>query len=232
MSARTNAITPRVILQMLIIVVVLPFLPLIISGHWAWWEAWVYALTTVLAFVLSRFLAAQRHPDILQERARSMNLQDAKSWDRILAPALAFGNIVIVIVAGLDRLFHWTTPFSPVTKLIALLVILLGYLLGTWALMENRFFSGVVRIQKDRGHQVVSSGPYRFFRHPGYAGALWVYSFTPLLLDSAWAFIPAFSLMGILILRTSLEDRTLQDELPGYAEYARRTRYRLFPGIW
>ncbi|MGB8982755.1 MAG: isoprenylcysteine carboxylmethyltransferase family protein, partial [Anaerolineales bacterium] len=89
-----------------------------------------------------------------------------------------------------------------------------------------------VRIQHERGHQVVSTGPYRFVRHPGYAGALWGYLAIPLLLDSAWAFLPAILLNGALVLRTALEDKTLQAELPGYKEFARKTRYRLFPGIW
>jgi len=115
---------------------------------------------------------------------------------------------------------------------IALIVMLLGYLLGSWALIENRFFSGVVRIQTDRGHRVVSTGPYRLIRHPGYAGALWAYLAIPLLLDSAWAFIPALLLVGVLVLRTALEDRTLQEELPGYKEFARKTRFRLIPWVW
>ena len=126
----------------------------------------------------------------------------------------------------------WTSPFSWLANLIAILMIILGYILGSWALLENRFFSGVVRIQKDRGHHVISSGPYHFIRHPGYAATLWAYLFTPLLLDSAWAFIPGFLLIGVLVIRTALEDQTLHEELPGYKDYARKTRYRLLPGIW
>jgi protein-S-isoprenylcysteine O-methyltransferase Ste14 len=161
-----------------------------------------------------------------------MDLQDAKPWDKLLAPSLAFGALFILIVAGLDRLFGWTVPFAIHIKIVALIVIILGYLLGSWALIENRFFSGVVRIQKDRGHRVVSTGPYRFIRHPGYAGALWAYLATPVLLDSMWAFIPAFLLVAVLVLRTTLEDRTLQQELPGYTEFAETTRFRLIPGLW
>lgn len=92
--------------------------------------------------------------------------------------------------------------------------------------------TGTVRIQSERGHQVVSSGPYRFVRHPGYAGALWGFLAVPVWLDSAWAFLPALLLMGILVLRTALEDKTLQAELPGYKEFTQKTRYRLLPGIW
>ena len=161
-----------------------------------------------------------------------MELQGAKSWDRILAPLMAFGSLFILILAGLDKSFGWTAPFTLNAKLAALLVVILGYAFGSWALIENKFFSGVVRIQTDRGHRVVTTGPYRFVRHPGYAGALWTYLATPILFDSLWAFIPSLLLFAVLVLRTSLEDRTLQAELPGYAEYAQRTRYRLFPGIW
>ena len=232
MAAQTNVFTPRVLVRMLIVVVLFPLIPMIVSGHWAWWEAWTYGLVSVAGFFISRLLAARRHPDILAERARSMVMQDAKSWDKILAPSLAFGNILILIVAGLDQLFGWTVPFSPAIKISSLGVILLGFLLGSWALVENRFFSGVVRIQRDRDHRVVTTGPYRFIRHPGYAGALWTYIALPLLLDSVWAFLPALLLVGVLVLRTALEDRTLQDELPGYRDYAQQTRYRLIPKIW
>ena len=232
MSDTKRTFTLKVIVQLLIVVVFMPLLPLIISSVWDWWEAWIYAVISTVGFILSRALAAKRHPDILQERARSMELQDAKSWDRILAPVMALGSVVILIVAGLDKLYGWTSPFSTMVKIVAFVVILLGYVLGTWALMENRFFSGVVRIQTDRGHQVVTTGPYRFIRHPGYVGVLWTYFALPLFLDSLWALIPAVLTLAASILRTALEDKTLQAELPGYKEYAQRTKYRLFPGIW
>jgi len=107
-----------------------------------------------------------------------------------------------------------------------------GYALGSYALIENAYFSGVVRIQADRGQHVVSSGPYRWLRHPGYAGTLLAYLATPFLLDSAWALLPALFLAAVLILRTRLEDQTLQAELDGYRDYAQRVRYRLLPGVW
>jgi len=224
--------TLKVIIQLLIVVVIMPMLPLMISGVWAWWEAWIYAVTAILGFIVSRALAAKRHPDILQERARSMELQDAKPWDRFLAPMMALGSVFILIVAGFDKLFGWTSPFSPTIKIVAFIVILMGYVLGTWALIENRFFSGVVRIQTDRGHQVITTGPYRFIRHPGYVGVIWTYFALPFFLDSLWALIPAVLTLAVSILRTALEDKTLQAELPGYKEYAQITKYRLFPGIW
>ena len=233
MKTQAKYMSAKTIVQLVFVVMVMPLLPMIISGAWNWWEAWAYTLLTSFGFIISRGLASRRHPDILDERARSMGLQDAKPWDKILAPAMALGSVVILIVAGVDKLNGWTTtPYSITAKVATLIVIVLGYILGTWAMVENKFFSGVVRIQEDRGHRVVATGPYRFIRHPGYAGTLWVYLLMPILFDSLWAFIPALLLFGVVILRTSLEDRTLQAELPGYAEYAQKTRYRLFPGIW
>ena len=105
MSAQTKVMTPRRLVQMIIIVAVFPLIPMIISGRWNWWEAWVYALVSILGFVISRVLAARQHADLLQERARSMDLENAKPWDKLLAPILAFGGLFILIVAGLDRLF-------------------------------------------------------------------------------------------------------------------------------
>lgn len=232
MSDTKRAFTLRSIVLMVIVVFVVPFLPMIISRVWDWWEAWAYAIIGIFGFILSRALAARRHPDILAERSRSIELQDAKPWDKALAPLLAFGSVLILVVAGLDKLFGWTQPFLFEIKVAALIVIIFGFVVGSWALIENRFFSGVVRIQTERGHHVVTTGPYRFIRHPGYAGALWAYLTMPLLLDSIWAFIPAVLLLVVLVVRTSMEDATLQNELPGYREYAQKTHYRLMPGIW
>ena len=232
MATQTKLMTPKTIVQLILVLVVMPLLPLIISGAWGWWEAWAYAILSFLGFIISRALASRRHADLLVERTRSMGMQDAKTWDRILAPAMALGSVIPLVVAGMDKLFGWTQPFELNLKIVSLVVVILGYALGSWALIENRFFSGVVRIQTDRGHHVVTTGPYRFVRHPGYAGAFWTYLATPVLLDSLWALIPTVLLIGVLVLRTSLEDRTLQAELPGYMDFTQKTRYRLFPGIW
>jgi len=204
----------------------------LISWRWDWWEAWVYAVICILGFAISRALAARRHPDLLAERARFMQHENAKPWDKLLAPLIGFGGGLIPLAAGLDARFHWSPTFSLPVKTLSLVIILAGYALASYALIENRFFSGMVRIQTDRGHQVVSSGPYRWMRHPGYAGGLLSYLATPFFLDSLWAFLPAAFLTIVLVIRTDWEDRTLQDELEGYRDYAKRVRYRLLPGVW
>ncbi len=232
MKNQPKRITPRAIVLMLFFIVVIPFLPLLISRQWDWWEAWVYAIIGILSFAISRGLAARHHPDLLAERARFLQHEDAKSWDKRLAPLVGLGGALIPLVAGLDALFDWSPPFSLPVKILALVIILAGYALGSYALTEKRFFSGMVRIQTDRDHKVVSSGPYRWMRHPGYAGALLTYLATPLFLDSWWAFLPALFITIVLVIRTSLEDKALQDELEGYYDYAGRVRYRLLPGVW
>jgi protein-S-isoprenylcysteine O-methyltransferase Ste14 len=225
-------LTPRVIIMLLVFVVLVPFLPLLISRQWDWWEAWVYAIISILGFVISRVIAGRRDPGLIAERARYTDQPDAKSWDKTLSPLVGLGGALIPLVIGLDALYGWSEPFSMPVKMLGLAGILAGYALGSYALVENRFFSGMVRIQTERGHQVVSSGPYRWIRHPGYAGALVTYLATPFFLDSIWALLPALFLTVVLVIRTSLEDRTLQEELDGYREYVGRVRYRLLPGVW
>ena len=232
MNNQQRTISPCVIVPMLFFVVVVPFLPLLISWRWDWWEAWAYAIIGILGFAISRVLAARRHPDLLAERARFLQHENAKPWDKLVAPLVGLGGGLVPLVAGLDALFDWSPTFSLPVKIVSLAIILAGYALGSYALIENRFFSGMVYIQTDRGHQVVSSGPYRWMRHPGYAGALLTYLATPLFLDSRWAFLPTVFITILLVIRTALEDRVLQDELAGYRDYVRRVRYRLLPGVW
>jgi len=233
MSTQTKVVfRPRVIVQLIVVVFVAPLIPMIISGQWDWLEAWSYAIVSSLTFIISRILAGRRHPDLIVERARFLEAKDTKPWDKVLAPLLGFGSILILVVVGLDRYYGWSTGFPLEAKLIAFIGLVFGYIFSSSAIIENRFFSGTVRIQNERGHHVVSTGPYRFVRHPGYAGGLLGFLLIPILLDSLWAFVPSLLLMLVMIVRTALEDKTLQEELPGYKEFARKTRYRLIPGIW
>lgn len=232
MNERPQIIGPRLVAQLLVFVVGVPLLPLLISRRWSWWEAWTYAALTVAGFAVSRAVAARRHPELVAVRARGLRDAQAKSWDRLLSPLTALGGAAVPLLAGLDAALGWSPVFGLPLKLAALLVLVGGYALGSYALIENRFFAPLVRIQRERGHEVVSSGPYRWIRHPGYAGALFANLATPLLLDSRWTFLPAVFAAAALVLRTLLEDRTLTQELAGYREYAERVRYRLLPGLW
>jgi len=177
--------------------------------------------------------AEQRHPGLTAERQSAESIQNAKAWDKVLAPLMAVSiGYPMGIVAGLDHRYHWTPEFPLWLIVTGFTLISLGYAFAAWAVAENRFFSAVVRIQTDRGHVVCDSGPYRFVRHPGYSGNILALLGIVLALGSVWTLIPAAVASIIGVIRTQLEDRTLQEELPGYRDYARRVRYRLFPGIY
>ena len=221
----------RIVFMLLLVLGVIPLLPMLISGKWDWWQAWVMAGIFVLGFLVSRAIAARKTPDILKERANYNQQENTQPWDKWLSPAVAFGSVFILLVAGLDAKYRWSAGFSGLVEMIGLALILLGYLLGTYAFVTNAFFSGTVRIQDDRGHKVVSDGPYAWVRHPGYLGSLITNLGIPLLLDSAWAYIPAIIFNILFIVRTLLEDQFLQQNLEGYREFAQKVRYRLFPGI-
>ncbi|MDO9084839.1 MAG: isoprenylcysteine carboxylmethyltransferase family protein [Anaerolineaceae bacterium] len=232
MESPKKLLSLRILIQAVFFIIVVPFLPLLISQKWGWWEGWVYGLLGITSFVISRVLAAKSHPDLIAERARFMQHADAQSWDKKIIPLMGLAGFLIVVVVGLDALLGWTPAFDLPVRLLALVLIVAGYAISSCALIENRFFSGNVRLQTERGHTVVSSGPYGWMRHPGYAGALLSYLVTPLFLNSVWAYIPTFLTIGLYVLRTALEDQFLQENLEGYQEYAGQVRYRLLPGIW
>jgi protein-S-isoprenylcysteine O-methyltransferase Ste14 len=223
---------PRVVIMLVLVLVVIPLLPILISGRWDWWEAWIMVAIFILAFIVSRALAARKTPDILKERANYDQHENTQPWDRWLSPLVAFGSVFIMLVAGLDARFQWSSGFSLPVEMVGLALILAGYVLGSYAFIENAYFSGTVRIQEERGHKVVSNGPYGWVRHPGYLGSLVASVGMPLLLSSAWSVIPVVVFGVFFIIRTHLEDNFLQGNLAGYREYAKNVRYRLLPGIW
>lgn len=229
----TRRFPVRMAVQFVVVIVFLPAVIFLAAWTLRWWNAWTYYATVLLGAVTSRLAIALRHPDLLMERGTSMEARDAKPGDRliVLLAALLLPTVGLV-VSGLDHRFGWTTLLPTGVHIAGLVMLAAGYALSTWAMAVNRFFSAVVRIQKDRGHAVVTAGPYRLVRHPSYLGGLFATLGIPLLLNSWWAFIPALGIVALTIVRTALEDRTLQQELPGYAAYARETRFRLLPGVW
>lgn len=232
MIHKSKPASPLMIIVLLVFIVGVPLLPLIITGRWDWWEAWGYAGICILGFFISRLITGRRHPDLLAERGKSFESSDAETWDKILSPSLMVLGVMIPLTAGLEMRFSPPSPFPLAIKILAALIIVFGYAIGAYAMAINRYFSGVVRIQEDRGHKVVNKGPYRWVRHPGYSGSFLANLAIPLLLDSTWALIPVLLSLVVIIIRTSLEDRTLQEKLPGYQEYTQETPFRLFPGVW
>jgi len=239
MSSKTvsqKAVQTGSLRQWIGIVVVYLLIPLILficGGDLGWWQAWIYSLLIVAAGIGGRMWAEQRHPGLLAERQNIEKIQNAKAWDKVLAPLMAVSLVFpMVIVAGLDHHYGWSPEFPLWLIVLGFILISLGYAFGMWAFAENRFFSSVVRIQTDRGHVVCDSGPYRIVRHPGYAGNILPLLGIVLALGSVWTLIPAAGALIIAVIRTAVEDQTLQEELPGYRDYAQRVRYRLIPGIY
>ncbi len=202
----------------------------IASGRLDWVMAWVYVGVYLAGMGVNALVLIPTHPELVVERAQSRGKRDL---DRALAGVMAlYGPVGICIVAGLDVRFGWSPGIPPALLIAALAIAVLGSLLTTWAMASNRFFYGVLRIAKDRGHTVATSGPYRYVRHPGYVGIIAFDLAMPLILGSLWSLIPAALTVCLAIVRTALEDRVLQDKLGGYKDYAGQVRYRLLPGMW
>ena len=221
-------------MRLLFVYLLIPVSLFICAGDLSWWQAWVYSLLIVAAGFGGRILAERQHPGLLVERVNSFNVAEGvKPWDKVLAPLMAISvGFPLVIVAGLDHRFRWSAELPLWLIIIGFTLVTLGYSFACWAMVENSFFSGVVRIQTDRGHVVCDSGPYRIVRHPGYGGNIVALAGIVLALSSIWTIVPAMIAFVIAVVRTVLEDRTLQEELPGYKEYAQRVRYRLIPGLY
>jgi protein-S-isoprenylcysteine O-methyltransferase Ste14 len=194
-------------------------------------RAWVYFIALFICFVTTTILLARFNPELLIHRMKRHS--GAKTWDQVLMRLTnLFGLYIPIIIAGLDTgRFQWSY-IDPAFMILGSVLLFAGNSLTAWAMVKNTHFEPVVRIQGDRSHQVVSDGPYRFVRHPGYLGGLLFYFSTPLILGSAYAFIPAGVGAALITLRTALEDRTLRKELSGYHQFAEHTRYRLLPLIW
>lgn len=198
-------------------------------GRLDWLNGWVLLGLNFVASIVTTALL-WRNPELLAERS---NIKAGKSWDKaIVGIVVLLGPMATWITAGLDTRFHWSDGMPPLAFIVGVVVAVLAAVLIAWAMRSNKFFSSVVRIQKDRGHVVVTGGPYRFVRHPGYTGMSVFTLATPLILNSKWAFAPAMATAATAVLRTALEDRTLHNELDGYADYARRVKYKLVPVIW
>lgn len=200
------------------------------AGRIDWLEGWLYfGLVTTNLFI--NFVYLRRvNPYVIAHRLRFG--KDTKLWDKIWSIFFTPVFLAIYVIAGFDAVrFEWSTMPLWLWPL-GLVLWLSGNALFTWSMGVNPFFEKTVRIQTERGHRVIDTGPYNFVRHPGYLGFFgWSLS-TPLLLGSWWAFLPALLSIVGLVIRTALEDRTLRKELTGYQEYASRVRYKLIPWVW
>ena len=225
----TPAIRKRLV-QILFLVLLQAVILFVAVWKWDWWNAWAYLALYLVFLAFNATILLRKHKDLVEERSRIG--EGAKGWDKIIGGISAFGGLLILALAGLDERFSWPGAIRTEVQIAAFILMAATYPIFTWAMISNKYFSTIVRIQKDRGHTVQAGGPYRFVRHPGYFSLLCSYVTIPIALGSLWACIPMALLVVNLFVRTALEDRTLQNELEGYKEYTARVRYRLLPGIW
>ena len=211
----------------LLLIVLCLFLP---AGTWAWFRGWLFLLVLVVASVVGTLYLRRVNPEVIA--ARINRREGTRRRDRNLGVIFLTTVMAIPILAALDDgRFHWL-PVPWWVCLIGYTFLIAGLAGMTWAQAVNRFFEASVRIQTERGHTVIDTGPYAVVRHPGYAAGYLVFVGMPLALGSLWALVPVILLCPLLVLRTVWEDQMLREELAGYEEYARRVRYRLVPGIW
>jgi len=204
------------------------------AGTWYWWEGWVmFVLWLVFGLVLNVYLL-KKDPVLLDERLKLAPFhKDQKSWDVLLVALFVVAWIALYAVPGFEVVrYGWSASYPLWVKVIAFIVHIPCFMLLGWVMHENTYLSQAVKIDEQRGHRVITTGPYALVRHPMYTVVIVLSFAAPIALGSRYALLLAFFLTVLLIVRTYLEDRMLHQELAGYAEYARQTRYRLVPGIW
>ncbi|MCU0471763.1 MAG: isoprenylcysteine carboxylmethyltransferase family protein [Bacteroidales bacterium] len=206
------------------------FILFISAGRINYWQGWLYATICIISVLLNSF-ALKNQEELAAERSGVKS--GTKSWDKIILGLSAVTLIITYIVAGSDSgRFQWSPLFHWWINAVGAILILSGEVIFLMAQKQNKFFSSLMRIQTDRGHTVCDTRIYKIIRHPAYFGNIITAIGIPLILGSIWGFIPAAVSIFLVIIRTSLEDKTLINELDGYLDYTYKTRYRLLPYIW
>lgn len=200
------------------------------AGRINYWQGWLYATICIISVLLNYF-ALKNKDELAAERSEVKS--GTKSWDKIILGLSAVTLIITYIVAGSDSgRFQWSPGFHWGINAIGAILITLGEVIFLLAQKQNKFFSSLMRIQTDRGHTVCDTGIYKIIRHPAYFGNIITAIGISLILGSLWSIIPSVVSIFLTIIRTSLEDKTLINELEGYRDYMYKTRYRLLPYIW
>jgi len=228
--SNTNRAIPRYFLQIGIFVLFFAASLFFSAGRTDWAMGWGFIAIVAASQISIALILMMRNPELMGERAESKGKRDL---DRILAGVMTlFGPISMCIVAGLNIRFGWFPQIPFTLQITGIVLAVLGSMLTAWAMASNKFFYGVLRIAQEKGHTVCASGPYQYVRHPGYLGAILFDLATPLILNSVWALIPAVLTVYAIFVRTTLEDKSLQNGLDGYKDYAQQVRYRLLPAVW
>jgi protein-S-isoprenylcysteine O-methyltransferase Ste14 len=200
------------------------------AGRITWIWGWIFIGFYLASALINSYFILRTSPETAVERGQP---KDMRHWDKVVAGlGSLFQFLALPVVAGLDVRFGWTKVPGIGWHIAGAVGFAVGLGLLGWAMITNAYFSTAVRIQTNRGHTVCQAGPYRVVRHPGYLGIITQSFAIPLLLGSWWAVIPGSLAVALIVIRTCLEDRILQDELSGYREYAGKVRHRLVPGVW
>jgi protein-S-isoprenylcysteine O-methyltransferase Ste14 len=199
----------------------------IAAGTLSWKWAWYVLLLGLILLIINLILLPA---ELIEERGRKK--ENVKKWDRMITSIVMFPTILMYVFSGLDHRFNWTGDVHIIINIAGLVLIFLGSMIFTWSMVSNKFFSTLVRLQTDRQHTVVTEGPYKYVRHPGYLGYIIFTLATPIALGAFWGLIFSVIIGILLIVRTALEDATLKKELPGYAEYTENVKYKLIPFLW
>ena len=226
----TKAIVLKGLVMLVVTLVILGAILFGSAGRLDWVMGWAFIGILMACVMVNIVVLVKTNPDVIEERMSRP--KDVKRWDVVLSSILGVFVLAALPLAGLDKRFGWSPPVAPALQVAGLALVVVGDLLFLWAMGVNKFCSKLVRIQKERGHHVITTGPYRYVRHPGYVGWSMLAAAMPLVLGSLWTFIPVGLAICLTVVRTVLEDRTLKDELDGYKDYARRVRYKLVPGVW
>lgn len=220
----------RVIVKSLSIFLIIGLVTFLTAWRLDYWQGWVYNALNIF-FVLLTYIVLIDHKDLIRERFQPG--EGMKQWDRVyywISTPLFF---VMLILSILDATrFSWEPSVPLIIMFLGIILYSIGQILGLWAKRVNKFFSSVVRIQTERKQEVCTTGPYRFVRHPGYLGGLFLTIGTPLMLGSFWGLLPAIVTILLMCGRTYLEDATLKNQLPGYRDYSKKVRYKLIPFLW
>ncbi len=200
------------------------------GGDLAWWPAWTIVALTGTWVLGTALIVSFVHPDLVAERLRPK--PGSAAWDQRLMAAYGQLQLALLLLAGLDHRWGWSEASSLGFVVGSLVMAAAGHGLVLWANASNAFFSKIVRVQLDRDHSVVRTGPYAFVRHPAYTGTILTSVATPIALSSVAAVPVGLAAVALMLLRTHWEDRTLRAELDGYTGYAKTVRFRLIPGLW
>lgn len=218
--------------QSALLLLILSALIFLLAGTMRWLWGWLFVVAFALFTAAQALLLLRFNARLFFERARGFSAPGTAKRDRWVAEIAILAWFASWLLAALDQRLGWSPGIPLYVHWLGLTGLMAGFALFLWAMLSNSFFAEGVRIQSERGHTVCETGPYRFVRHPGYLGDIIAILYSPLLLGSLWAFIPALFSLAAFTLRTHWEDQTLMEKLDGYAEYAHRVRWRLFPGVW